>query len=232
MIAAVDKHAELSWLGRQTWFGWTRRRPDRAWCSPASRPPRDPQGRAAARFAARIRRTPTSSSPSIAGIVLTLLCWHAAATAAGLDDHAGFLSRALANAFPGGAPWERAFLWAHLCLIFGFLAYLPYSKHLHIATAAANVWMARTRARGRLEPLHFEVPEAELRFGVATVADLTRKQIVDAFSCTECGRCQDACPAARHREGAVAEAPDHGRARPAARAEPRADRRHPASPRR
>jgi Fe-S oxidoreductase len=85
--------------------------------------------------------------------------------------------------------------WAHLLVIAVFLAYLPYSKHLHIATAAVNVWMARTRRRGRLEPLRFDLPDDELRFGVATIFDLTRKEVVDAFSCTECGRCQDACPA-------------------------------------
>jgi len=105
----------------------------------------------------------------IALVVLTLLGWHRT-----------------------GSGW---FLWAHLLVIGTFLAYLPYSKHLHIATAAANVWFARTRSRGRLEPLRFDVPDDELRFGVGTPADLTRKQVLDAFSCTECGRCQDACPA-------------------------------------
>jgi Fe-S oxidoreductase len=105
----------------------------------------------------------------IALVVLTLLGWH----------HVG----------------GSFFVWAHLLVIGAFLAYLPYSKHLHIASAAINVWMARTRARGRLEPLRFDVADDQLRFGVATVADLTRKQVVDAFSCTECGRCQDACPA-------------------------------------
>ena len=87
------------------------------------------------------------------------------------------------------------FVWAHLVVIGVFLMYLPHSKHLHIATAPVNVWLARTRARGRLEPLRFDVPDDEMRFGVATIADLTQKEIVDAFSCTECGRCQDACPA-------------------------------------
>jgi Fe-S oxidoreductase len=105
----------------------------------------------------------------IAAVVITLLLWH----------HVG----------------GTGFAWAHLTVIGAFLAYLPYSKHLHIGTAAANVWLARTRSRGRLEPLRFDLPDAELRFGVATAADLTRKQVVDAFSCTECGRCQDACPA-------------------------------------
>jgi Fe-S oxidoreductase len=108
----------------------------------------------------------------IAGVVTTLLVWH---------HSSGAL--------------ERISVWAHLSIIFAFLAYLPHSKHLHIATAPFNVWLARTRDRGRLEPLRFDVPEEDLRFGVATVADLTRKEVLDSMTCTECGRCQDACPA-------------------------------------
>jgi Fe-S oxidoreductase len=73
--------------------------------------------------------------------------------------------------------------------------YLPHSKHLHIFTAAPNVWFARTRARGRLEPLRFDLPDEQLRFGIGTAADVTWKQALDAMSCTECGRCQDVCPA-------------------------------------
>ncbi len=93
---------------------------------------------------------------------------------------------------------ERVFVWAHVLTILGFLAYLPYSKHLHIFSAAINVWFARTGPGGRLEPLRFDddsVPEEELRFGVGTAKDLTFKEVLDGFSCTECGRCQDACPA-------------------------------------
>jgi Fe-S oxidoreductase len=137
----------------------------------------------------------------IAGVVMTLLCWHAAAVATGLETHAGFLANAFSHAFPHDDVLERVFVWAHLCFIFAFLAYLPHSKHLHIATAAVNVWFTRTRARGRLEPLRFDLPDAELRFGAGTVADLTWKQIMDGFSCTECGRCQDACPA--HATGKI-----------------------------
>ena len=93
---------------------------------------------------------------------------------------------------------ERVFVWAHVLTILCFLAYLPRSKHLHIATAAVNVWFGRTGAGGRLEPLRFDdpdVPEDEIRFGAGTAKDLTWKQVLDTFSCTECGRCQDACPA-------------------------------------
>jgi hypothetical protein len=48
---------------------------------------------------------------------------------------------------------SRVWAWAHVLLILGFLVYLPHSKHLHIVTAAINVYFGRTRARGRLEPL-------------------------------------------------------------------------------
>ncbi|HZC14606.1 MAG TPA: (Fe-S)-binding protein, partial [Thermoleophilaceae bacterium] len=83
----------------------------------------------------------------------------------------------------------------HVLIILSFLAYLPHSKHLHIATAAVNVFFASTRARGHLEPLRFDVPDDEMRFGAGTVRDMTWKQTLDTFSCTECGRCQDVCPA-------------------------------------
>ncbi len=93
---------------------------------------------------------------------------------------------------------ERVFVWVHVLTILAFLAYLPRSKHLHIASAAFNVWFGRTGPGGRLEPLRFDdpdVPEEEIRFGAGTPPDLTWKQVLDTFSCTECGRCQDACPA-------------------------------------
>jgi len=134
----------------------------------------------------------------IALVVLTLLGWHAARIAAGLNEwpaHASFLSNWIANVVPAPRVLERIFVWAHVATILVFLAYLPYSKHLHIATAAFNVFFARTRRRGRLEPLRFDLPDDEIRFGVATVGDLTWKEMVDTFSCTECGRCQDVCPA-------------------------------------
>jgi len=63
-----------------------------------------------------------------------------------------FLSVAIAQVFGEGS-WaearERILVWAHVLLVVGFLAYLPHSKHLHIATAAVNVWFGRTRSRGR-----------------------------------------------------------------------------------
>jgi Fe-S oxidoreductase len=140
----------------------------------------------------------------IATIVTTLLLWHATRIALHLNEWPSAWSpvaHALSHLFADDGATrvlERVFVWAHVLTILAFLAYLPHSKHLHIITAAVNVWFGRTRAAGRLEPLRFDdpdVPEEEIRFGAATVADLTWKQTLDAFSCTECGRCQDACPA-------------------------------------
>jgi Fe-S oxidoreductase len=138
----------------------------------------------------------------ITGVVTTLLLWHASLIAAGLNPWpAGWspISDAISTLLPGGTAadvLERVFVWAHVLLVLTFLVYLPHSKHLHIAVAAVNVFFSRTRAGGRLEPLRFDAEdEAELRFGAGTVSDLTWKQALDAMSCTECGRCQDACPA-------------------------------------
>ena len=138
----------------------------------------------------------------IALIVITLLCWHASRIALGINEWpAGWspVSNAISTLMEPG-DWlearERIFVWLHVLTILGFLVYLPYSKHLHIATAGINVWFGRTRARGRLEPLDFTVEDEEnLRLGSGTLVDMTWKQMLDTLSCTECGRCQDVCPA-------------------------------------
>jgi Fe-S oxidoreductase len=140
----------------------------------------------------------------IATIVISLLLWHATRIALHLNEWPKAwspVSNALSHLFADDQTTrvlERAFVWIHVLTILTFLAYLPRSKHLHIFVAAVNVWFGRTRAGGRLEPLKFddpEVPEDELRFGAGQPKDLTWKQVLDTFSCTECGRCQDACPA-------------------------------------
>jgi Fe-S oxidoreductase len=90
------------------------------------------------------------------------------------------------------------FLWAHIALVLGFLVYLPYSKHLHIITSAVNVWFASTRPRGALEPLRIDLERlesGEQSLGAQTLPDLTRKELLDLYACTECGRCQSVCPA-------------------------------------
>ena len=156
----------------------------------------------------------------IALVVLTLLGWHASRIAAGLNEwpaSASFLSNWLSGAIPDPRVAERFFVWAHLVVVLTFLAYLPYSKHLHIATAAVNVYFGRTRRRGRLEPLRFDVPDDEMRFGVGDGrrSDLEgdgRLVLVHRVWALP-GR----LPGVRDREDALAEAPDHGHPRPVAR---------------
>jgi Fe-S oxidoreductase len=201
MIGAVDRESTLPWLGHQGWFAFM---VDlfavlvllgvigAAIIRKVQRP---------ARFEGSHLGEADLILALIAGIVTTLLLWHASRIALGLNEWpAGSspVSDALSGLFGDGGVTkvlERVFVWAHLAIILSFLVYLPHSKHLHIATAAINVFFARTRARGRLEPLRFDVPEEEMRFGAGTVPDLTWKQTLDTFSCTECGRCQDVCPA-------------------------------------
>jgi Fe-S oxidoreductase len=83
--------------------------------------------------------------------------------------------------------------WAHIALVALFLCYLPFGKHLHIATAIPNIALRKLRPRGELPAMDLEAEDAT--FGIRTVADLNWKDLLDGFTCTECGRCQDACPA-------------------------------------
>ena len=65
--------------------------------------------------------------------------------------------------------FELTFLWAHLALVFGFLAYIPYSKHLHIFVSEINVFFTQTKPRGKLETLHIDLENVEgARLGAGT----------------------------------------------------------------
>jgi Fe-S oxidoreductase/nitrate reductase gamma subunit len=99
---------------------------------------------------------------------------------------AGVAPGALETAFAG--LW-----WAHIALVAAFLAYLPFSKHLHIATSFPNIWFRKLRPRGELPRMDIEDETAT--FGLRTLQDLGWKDLLDGFTCTECGRCQEACPA-------------------------------------
>jgi heterodisulfide reductase subunit C len=106
---------------------------------------------------------------------------------------------------------ERICWWLHIVGIFAFLNYLPYSKHLHIVLAFPNAYFARLKPMGEMENmksiqnevLYAMQPElaptgeqaAPQKFGAKDVMDLSWKNLMDAYSCTECGRCSTACPA-------------------------------------
>jgi heterodisulfide reductase subunit C len=106
---------------------------------------------------------------------------------------------------------ERTCWWLHIIGIYAFLNYLPYSKHLHIVLAFPNTFYARLDSYGKMqnmpavqqEVLYAMEPERApassegqaQRFGAKDVMDLSWKNLMDAYSCTECGRCSAACPA-------------------------------------
>jgi Fe-S oxidoreductase/nitrate reductase gamma subunit len=86
----------------------------------------------------------------------------------------------------------RVAWWAHLVAVYAFIAYVPHSKYLHMIAGPINVFFRRDTASGELRALDLENSEV---FGVEKLTDFTWKDNLDAFSCMECGRCQDACPA-------------------------------------
>jgi heterodisulfide reductase subunit C len=107
---------------------------------------------------------------------------------------------------------ERVCWWLHIIGIYAFLNYLPYSKHLHIVLAFPNAYYSDAEVTGAMEnmpEIQNEVlyamqpelapttasAEATKKFGAKDVMDLSWKNLMDAYSCTECGRCTAACPA-------------------------------------
>ncbi|HET6406837.1 MAG TPA: heterodisulfide reductase-related iron-sulfur binding cluster, partial [Chthoniobacteraceae bacterium] len=87
--------------------------------------------------------------------------------------------------------------WAHSLLILVFLNYLPYSKHLHVIASLPNTYLSNTSGPGAKGVMRFMDLEAENveQFGAADVGQLSWKNLLDGYACTECGRCTAACPA-------------------------------------
>ena len=108
---------------------------------------------------------------------------------------------------------ERSAWWLHIVGILAFLNYLPYSKHLHIVLAFPNAYYAKLQPQGKMEnmdaiqkevlymmepdkaPTDLDPNAAPPRFGAKDIQDLSWKNLMDAYSCTECGRCTAVCPA-------------------------------------
>ncbi len=93
----------------------------------------------------------------------------------------------------------HAFYWIQIAAVFGFLVLLPTGEHFHIVTALPAVFFSRDTPLARvpsvdLDRLMADDAGADMKVGVRTAADLTWKEGFDAFTCTECGRCKDACP--------------------------------------
>jgi ferredoxin len=116
------------------------------------------------------------------------------------------------NSFSDGALVfiERAAWWFHIIGIFAFMNYLPFSKHFHIIMAFPNTFYSNLKAKGDLNNMASVTQEVKLMldpsaatpegyqpptsFGVKDVQDLTWKNLMDAYTCTECGRCSSSCP--------------------------------------
>lgn len=108
---------------------------------------------------------------------------------------------------------ERVSWWLHIIGILGFLNYLYYSKHLHILLAFPNTYYGKLTPKGQMDNLEAITKEVKLMldpsavpsedmdnnasetFGASDIFDLTRTQLLNAYSCTECGRCTSVCPA-------------------------------------
>ncbi len=134
----------------------------------------------------------------IGGVVATEFLAQVFEVAAFGDIDGAFISNALDEPLRAlfGGVLEAGYAvlwWAHMLLVAAFLAYLPFSKHLHIATSFPNVWFRKLAPRGELPKLDLEAEDAT--FGLRTLQDLGWKDLLDGFTCTECGRCQEACPA-------------------------------------
>ncbi len=86
------------------------------------------------------------------------------------------------------------FFWAHILVVLGFLNYLPSSKHLHVLTSIPNVYFSAFQARGAIKAINL-ADETLTKYGATDVVDLSWKQLLDGYTCTECGRCTSVCPA-------------------------------------
>ena len=116
-----------------------------------------------------------------------------------------FAGRAVAAAFAGLSPAALhagyvASYWIQVVVVFAFLVLLPTGEHFHIVTALPALYFHRGRPANAVPAIDLEkvfaddADPATIRVGVRTAADLTWKEGLDAFTCTECGRCKDACP--------------------------------------
>jgi heterodisulfide reductase subunit C len=106
--------------------------------------------------------------------------------------------------------FERTFWWLHILGILAFLNYLPFSKHFHIILAFPNTYYADLKPKGQFSNMSSVTNEVKMMmgmpdadssapppesFGAKDVQDLSWKNLMDAYTCTECGRCTSQCPA-------------------------------------
>jgi len=111
------------------------------------------------------------------------------------------LSSSVASVFGGlgfstetNAAFGTFFKWVHMLIVLGFAVYIPSSKHLHIVASTPNIFLRHLPREKGMKPINFE-DETVTQYGASKVTDLSWKDALDYYTCTECGRCQDLCPA-------------------------------------
>ncbi len=136
----------------------------------------------------------------ILGLMLSDLLFEAARLALFHEEaHGAFISAALSHLLtplPQGLLHftQTSSYFIHIALILGFMNFLPYGKHFHIFTSLPNVLHRNLKPYGQLTALNFE-DENNTSYGVNRIEQFNWKNYLDFFTCTECGRCQDMCPA-------------------------------------
>ena len=155
-------------------------------------------------------------------LMMAILCMNAADQQLQILQHEGYTATGtlLISSFivPMLEGWnesslvilERSAWWFHIFGILGFALYVTYSKHLHIFLAFPNTYYSRFKSKGKMDNMEVVTQEVYTmlgmpspvtvegdpgRFGAKDVTDLSTKNIMEAFSCTECGRCTSSCPA-------------------------------------
>lgn len=136
-------------------------------------------------------------------IMVGMLGQNGARVAEGADPSAAWrpVSSAIARVFTGigwqgtaAIPAHEVFYWTHILAVVAFLIYIPSSKHLHIVVAIPNVFFRRLgpKAGAALAPIDLEHAD---HYGTSKVTQHSWKNLLDLYACTECGRCQEQCPA-------------------------------------
>ncbi len=137
----------------------------------------------------------------IAAIMVGMLGQNAARVAMGGDPSAPWrpVSSAIARMFEGigwqgtaAVPAHEVFYWIHILAVLAFLVYIPSSKHLHIFVAIPNIFFRNLGPKGALQPIDLEHAD---HYGTSRVTQFSWKHLLDLYGCTECGRCQEQCPA-------------------------------------
>jgi len=137
----------------------------------------------------------------IAIIMAGMLGQNGARVAMGGDPSAAWrpVSSAIARLFENlgwqgasATPAHEAFYWMHILAVLAFLAYIPSSKHLHIIVAIPNIFFRQLGPKAALKPIDLDHAE---HYGTSQVTQFSWKHLLELYACTECGRCQEQCPA-------------------------------------